>query len=152
MQIQLDHIARGERSLRETCEEEFVHNARARDPNGTFLFRGWMSGHHHAAQHTFGSHWHFRAVVEAAHRLTFRALLKLIWWEVQTCLDEWVIEHRVVFASGHKGEASQVSQHGPCAILAIEPCAAVRGLISPVQPGRTRKEVLESPCLPGAER
>jgi len=38
------------------------------------------------------------------------------------------------------------------AVLPIETCAAVRGLISPVQPGRTRKEVLESPCLPGAER
>jgi hypothetical protein len=36
--------------------------------------------------------------------------------------------------------------------LPIQPCAAVRGLISPVQPGRTRKEVLESPCLPGTER
>ena len=32
-----------------------------------------------------------------------------------------MIEHRVVFAAGHKGETTHVGEHGPGAILAIEP-------------------------------
>ncbi len=32
-----------------------------------------------------------------------------------------MIEHGVLFASCHKGEASQVGQDGPCAILSVEP-------------------------------
>ena len=40
---------------------------------------------------------------------------------MQPCLNERVIKHRVLFASGHKGEASQICQDSPGAILAIEP-------------------------------
>jgi hypothetical protein len=40
MQVQLDHIAGGEGVLRKVGEEEFVDDARARDSDGTFLFRG----------------------------------------------------------------------------------------------------------------
>src|SRR5712691_5059270 len=121
MQVQFDHIARGERSLRKTCEEEFVHDARARDPNGTFLFCGWMGGHDHAAPHPLGPHRHRLAVVEAAYDLTFRTLLGLIWGEVQTRLNERMIDYRVIFATSHEGEASQVRQRSSRAILSIEP-------------------------------
>ena len=41
------------------------------------------------------SHKHTRTVVEGAHCLTFRALLELIRGQMQTCLDEGVIEHGV---------------------------------------------------------
>jgi hypothetical protein len=53
--------------------------------------------------------------------LTFRALLELIGGQVQTCLNERMIQHRVVFAAGHKSKVSQVRKHGPGAILAIQP-------------------------------
>src|SRR5215469_11424883 len=149
MQIDLDDIGGGERVLRQRSEEEFVDDTGPREANRTLLFAGRMGGYHHATWRTLGTHQHLWAVVEAAHHLAFRALLKLIGRQVQTRLDERVIEDRVLFATGHKSEASQVSEYGSCPILAIEPRAAVRGLISPVQPGRTRKEVLESPCLPG---
>ncbi len=36
-------------------------------------------------------------------------------------MNKWMIEHGVVFAAGHKGEASQVGEHSPRAILSIEP-------------------------------
>jgi hypothetical protein len=39
---------------------------------------------------------------------------------VQTRLDERMIEHRVLFAACHNGEASQVGEHGPGAILSSE--------------------------------
>jgi hypothetical protein len=39
---------------------------------------------------------------------------------MQTCLNERMIEHAVVFATGHKGEACQIGEHGPGAILAVE--------------------------------
>jgi len=48
-------------------------------------------------------------------------MLELIWWQVQTRLDERVIEYRVVFAARHEGEASQVRKHSPSAILSIQP-------------------------------
>ena len=32
-----------------------------------------------------------------------------------------MIKHRVLFAAGHIGEASQVGEHGPRAILTVEP-------------------------------
>ena len=32
-----------------------------------------------------------------------------------------MIEHRVVFAAGHKGKASQIGEDRPAAILSIEP-------------------------------
>src|SRR6202011_2026541 len=85
------------------------------------LLVGWMGGHHHAAGHSLRPHWHCRAVVEAAYHLTFWTLLELIWWEVQARLDKRMIEHRVVFATHHKSKTSQVREHGPGAILPIEP-------------------------------
>jgi len=40
---------------------------------------------------------------------------------VQTRLDKRMIEHRVLFAARHIGEAGQVGEHGPGAILSVEP-------------------------------
>ena len=109
------------RGSRQIGEEEFVDHARTRDANGALLFASWMCRHHHSARHALGSHLHRLAVVEAAHHLAFRALLELIGGQVQTRLDERMIEHGVLFAARNIGEASQVSQHGPGAILSIEP-------------------------------
>src|SRR6266699_349259 len=121
MQIQLDDIGGDERLLRQLGEEEFVDDARTRDANPALLFAGWMGRHHHAAMHARGSHRHIRAVVEAAHKLAFRTTLELIWGQVQTRLDEWMIQHGVLFAAHHEREASQICKHGPGAILPIEP-------------------------------
>jgi hypothetical protein len=40
---------------------------------------------------------------------------------VQTRLNEWMIEHAVFFATGNIGEASQIGEHSPGAILPIKP-------------------------------
>ena len=121
MQIHLDHIGGGESRLRQLREEEFLDDALPCEANRALLRAGGMGGHHHATEHALGPYRHSRAIVEAAHDLAFRALLELIWGQVQTRLNERMIEHRVVFAAGHKGETSHVGEHGPGAILSIEP-------------------------------
>ena len=47
--------------------------------------------------------------------------MELIGGQMQTRLDQRVIKHTVFFATGHKREAGQIREHGPRAILAIEP-------------------------------
>ena len=126
MQVQFDHIAGRESLLWEVGEEEFVHHARTRDTNAAPRFRGWMSRHNHAAWYTERSYWDVRTVVEPALHLAFRVLLELIGREVQTRLNEWVIEHGVVFATGHEREASEIGEHGSSSILAVEPQQRVR--------------------------
>jgi hypothetical protein len=121
MQIQFDDIGGSERLLRQTREEEFVDDTCARDPNRTFLFARRMGGHHHAAQDTLGSYRYLRTIVEAAHHLAFRTLLELIGRQVQARLNQRMIEDGVLFAASHKREANQVGEHGPSAILAVEP-------------------------------
>jgi len=69
MQIHLDDIRDGERMWWHIGEEEFVDDARTRDPNPALLVADWMRRHHHAAPHALGSHGHVRAVIEAAHQL-----------------------------------------------------------------------------------
>src|SRR5712691_2923656 len=80
-----------------------------------------MGSYDHTAQHPFGSHRHLRAIVETAHRLAFCTLLDLIGGQVQTRLNERMIQHAVLFATGHKGKASHIGEHSPGAILAVEP-------------------------------
>src|SRR6266700_4722538 len=121
MQIHLNDVGSGESLLRQHGEEEFVDDARTREANGTLLCASGMGCHHHAAQHTIGTHRHLRAVIEAAHALAFRRLLELIGGQVQARLDERVIEDREVFAAGHEGEASEIGEHGPGPILSVEP-------------------------------
>ena len=48
-------------------------------------------------------------------------LLELIGGQVQTRLKQRMIEHTVFFATGHKGEANEIGEHGPAAILSIKP-------------------------------
>jgi hypothetical protein len=78
MQIQLNDIRGNERLLRQVGEEEFIDDTRTREANRTLLFASGMRCHHHATQHALRPDRHSRAVVEAAHDLTFRTLLELI--------------------------------------------------------------------------
>ncbi len=121
MEIQFDDIGSSESLLRQRGEEKFIDDTRTRDANRTLLVAGWMSRHHHAAPHPLWPHRHLWAVVETAYHRAFRALLDLIRGKLQTRLDERVIKDRVLFASCHKGEASQVGEHGSGAILSVKP-------------------------------
>ncbi len=106
---------------RQVGEEEFVDDPCAFDANWTLLFASGMRGHDHATQHAIGPHRHRLAVVEAAHDLTFRTLLDLIGGQVQTRLNERMIEDRVLFAACHESEAGEIAEDRPGAILPIEP-------------------------------
>ena len=72
----------------------------------------------HAAGHGLRANRHLWTVIEAAHDLAFRTLLGLIGRQVQTRLNERMIEDRVLFAAGHEGETSQIRKHAPGPILA----------------------------------
>src|SRR5260370_29630936 len=48
-------------------------------------------------------------------------LLDLIWWERETGLDKRMIKRGVVLAASHEGEADQIGEHGPGAILSVKP-------------------------------
>ncbi len=109
------------RGSRQVGEEEFVDDAGTRDANRALLFARGMSCHDHAAQHPLGPYRHRRTVVEAPHERTFRSLLELIRGQVQTRLDKRMIEYRVLLASGHESEASEIGEHSPRAILSVEP-------------------------------
>ncbi len=121
MQVQLHHIAGREGVLRQIGEEQFVDDARACHPNRAFLLSCGMRGHNHAAGGLFGSHRNARTIVEAAHHLAFWTLLDLIRWQVQTRLNERVIEEAIVLAAGHKREPSKIGEYGSIAILPIQP-------------------------------
>src|SRR5262249_24466628 len=71
-------------------------------------------------EHALGSHRNLWAIVEAAHHLAFRTLLELIGGQVQACLNQRMIKQVIIFATGHKREASHIGEHYPVAILAIE--------------------------------
>ena len=43
-----------------------------------------------------------------------------MWGQMQTRLDQLMIKHPVVFASGHEREPSQISEDGPGPVLPIE--------------------------------
>src|SRR5712692_1055566 len=120
MQVQLDDIGSSEPLLRQVGEEEFVDDACTRDTHAALLLGSLMRGYDHAAEYSLGSHRDLWTVVEAAHRLAFRPLLKLIGWQVQTRLNERMVEHTVVFAAGHKREACHIGEHRPRPILTVE--------------------------------
>ncbi len=80
-----------------------------------------MCGHDHAAGHALGPHRDLRAEVSAADHLAFGTLLNLIGGQVQTRLDQRMIEQAVFFATGHKREADYIGKHSSRAILPIEP-------------------------------
>src|SRR5579883_1844033 len=120
MQVEFDDIAGRERLLRQGGEEEFIDDAFPRHANWALFRVGGMGGYDHAAAESLRSHWHDRAVVEAAHHRTFATLLKLIGWQMQTSLHERMIKHTILLAASHKGEVSQIGKDGPRAILSIE--------------------------------
>ena len=80
-----------------------------------------MRRHDHAAGDALRSHRDLGAIVEATPHLTFGTLLELIRRRVQACLNERMIKQVIVFATGHKGEPGHIREHGPVAILSIEP-------------------------------
>ncbi len=121
MQIQLDHVGGGERVLRQVGEDEFIDDACTCDADRAFLLPGRMGSHDHPAGYPFWSHRYLRAIVETAHRLTFGTVLELIGRQVQTPLDQRMIECGVLFAASHKGEACEIREHGPGSVLAVEP-------------------------------
>ena len=88
MQVQLDDIAGGKRLLWQGGEEEFVDDACARNPNGTFLFARRMRCDDDATMYALRAYRDLRAVIETADHLAFWALLELIRGEVQTRLDQ----------------------------------------------------------------
>src|SRR5579883_650021 len=121
MQIQFNNIAGGKRVLRQVREEQFVDHSFSCDATGTLLFACRMRGHDDAIELAIGPDRDLWTVVEAAHHLTFGSLLHLIGGQVQTRLNERMIKEAIVFAAGHKREASEVGEHRSIAILAIEP-------------------------------
>jgi len=120
MQIQFNNISGGESLLWQVGKEELVDDACTCDANGALLFACGMGCHNHATPHAFGPHRHLRTIVETAHHLAFWTLLDLIWWEMQTRLNQRMIEGTVLFASGHESKPGQVSEHGSGPILAVE--------------------------------
>src|SRR5258708_22978195 len=120
MQVQLDDIAGGKPLLRQGSEEQLVDDACARDAHRVLLLACGMGGDNHAAVYAIGSDRHLWTVVEAAHHLAFRALLKLIGWQVQAGLNEWMIEDAVLFATRHQRGARQIGEDGSSPILACQ--------------------------------
>ena len=130
MQIQFDDIRGGEGLLRQLREEEFVDDAFACDaPTGLFWFpAGWVATttrHERPSESTgtSGQSERLRTIWLCSPRLD------LISRQVQTCLNQRVIEHAGVFASGHKREPSHIGEDGSGAILPVEPrasCAKLR--------------------------
>ena len=118
MQLQLDDIAGGKRLLRQVGEEKLVDDALTCDAHRALLFARRMRCDDHAAAHAERSHRDLGAVVEIADHLAFPALVELIGRQVQTRLNEWVIEHLVLFTAGDKREACQIREDGSSAILA----------------------------------
>jgi len=80
-----------------------------------------MGRHNHAAGCLIGSYRDLGAIVEAAHHLTFGTLLELIGGQVQPRLKQRMIEQVIVFAARHKRERGHIGEHGPIAILPVEP-------------------------------
>ena len=80
-----------------------------------------MGRHDHAAGCPIRSHRNPGAIVEAAHRLAFGALLGLIGGQVQPRLNLRMSEQVIVFAARHKREPSHIGEHRPIAILPIKP-------------------------------
>ena len=102
----------------EVGQKEFVDDTCARDAYRTLLFArlGWVAtttrqGTASGPTGTCGQRSRLRT------SLSLRALLELIGGQMQTCLNQWVIEHAVLFAAGNIREPSHIGEHGSRAIL-----------------------------------
>ena len=120
MEIQLHHIRSREALLGQAGKEEFKDDAFPCDANRALLFGSLMGCHHHTARDAFWSHWHIRAVIEATYQRAFGAVQQVVGGQMQTGLNQRMIEERVVFASHHEEETSQICNHCPRAILSIK--------------------------------
>src|SRR5258708_24646852 len=121
MQVEGDDIGSGESALGKIREEEFIDDTRAGDTDWALPRVRRMGCHHHAAALSRWPHRHIRTIVERAHQITFRAYELLIGWQVQAALDLRSLQHCVVFAARHIGEACQIGDDSPRAILPIQP-------------------------------
>jgi hypothetical protein len=75
MQVQLNHIARGEGMLWQIGEKQFVDDPCACHPNRALFLPCRVRGDDYATGHAIGSHRDLWTIVEAAHHLTFGTLL-----------------------------------------------------------------------------
>ena len=154
MQIQVQHIFGGKSGSGQPGDEQFVDHAIALLPNGWGSGCGGMSGDNQPHTRSTSGQGHVWTIVKGAGGSTFWVGTHLHGGACQNRLHHCQIQQSIVTAAPDdaRTRVQDLSEHSSVAIQAIQTCAAVRGLISPVQPGRTRKEVLESPCLPGTER
>src|SRR5260370_24953600 len=72
MQVHFDDIGGREPLLPQSGKEEFVHDTRPRDANGTLLLTLRMSRDDHTAREALRANQHCWAVIEASHALAFR--------------------------------------------------------------------------------
>jgi hypothetical protein len=90
-------------------------------PTGLFFLVVLSRCDDHAVAQAFGPHGHFWAVVEAAHHLTLQSVAGTeSFGRCVSRLDQRMIKHPVVFASGNAREPSQISEDGPGPVLPIE--------------------------------
>jgi hypothetical protein len=120
MQVHFDDIAGSECLLWQGGEEQLVDDACTSDAHWTLVLACGMGSDNHAAGCPERSNRDLRAIVETTHHLAFGALLDLIRWHVQTRRNARMIEQAVVLATGHKPEASQIGEHSPVPLLAVE--------------------------------
>ena len=120
MEIQTDNIGRGESTLRQSCEEEFIDHPSTRDPNWTLLFASWMGRDHYTTQDAIRPHRHSRAVVERAHHATLWVGQMLIGRQIQTRLDLGSLQEVILFAAHHKRQSGQIGENRSRPILSIQ--------------------------------
>jgi hypothetical protein len=119
MQVKGDHIGSREGTLRKVGEEQLVDGALARVADAALCFASRMGRHHDPAVLSLRSHSDIGTIVEGAHQRTFRARELLIGRQMQAGLDLGPIQDRVVFATHHEQETSQIGEHGSRTILSI---------------------------------
>src|SRR6266516_953057 len=102
MQIQLHDVRSREALLGQAGKEEFIDDAFSCDTNPALLFASGMSCHDYAAMDAFWSHWHIRAIIEAARDQAFGVVQELVGGQVQAGLNQRMIQHGVIFATHHE--------------------------------------------------
>src|SRR6266571_2678662 len=154
MQRHIQHIFGGKSRRGQSGDEQFVDHAIALFPDGGARGGGGMTGDDQPDAWASCHKGDVRAIIEGTGGPTFRMGADLDRRTRQNRLDRSQIQQPIVTTAPDEAQihVQDNSEHCGVAIQPIQTCAAVRGLISPVQAGRTRKEVLESPCLPGTER
>ena len=120
MQVEGHHIGRGEGTLGQLREEQFVDDAVAEESDLALRLPSGMGRDHHPTACARWPDGHLFAVVQGAHEGTFRTAELLISCQMQADLDLRSVKQLIVFAAHHKREASQVGEDGSGAILPIQ--------------------------------